>query len=261
MKKYYQYLGLVAIMLFSFYYTDQIATIVLNKNPLMQTINEQKNNYEVESVNAIVDGDYIIPGLNGLMVNAKDTYYNMQKLETFNEYYLVFEQVKPEVSLEKNRDKVIRQGNSLNRNIAFILEEENEISDYLLEQHIKADVLVTINSYQKNNFFEPVNNETKGFKSLENTLNLNKENKKLCLINENNIEVCKKNKNYLIEPTLTLKSNNYIDVKNNLANGSIIYISKNAHISDVKFLIKEIKFKNLNVVYLSELISEENRTN
>ena len=36
MRKYYQYLGLALIMVFSFYYTEKIALIVLNKNPLMQ---------------------------------------------------------------------------------------------------------------------------------------------------------------------------------------------------------------------------------
>lgn len=247
------------IMAFSFYYTDQIATIVLNKNPLMQSIKEQKANYEVSSVNAIIDGDYIIPGINGLEVNAKDTYYNMQKLEVFNKYYLVYEQTKPEVTLEKNKDKIIKQGNPKFRQISIILEEENNISDYLKSEKIQANILVTVATYQKNNYFEPINNEINGFKSLENSLNISKENKKLCIISENNKDLCKKNKSYLIEPTLFLKDNNLINVKNNIQNGSIIYISKNAHLSDVKLLLKEIKYKDLNVVYLSELISEENK--
>ena len=42
MRKYYQYFGLALIMIFSFYYTEKIALIVLNKNPLMQSIEEQK---------------------------------------------------------------------------------------------------------------------------------------------------------------------------------------------------------------------------
>ena len=66
LKKYFEYLGLALIMVFSFYYTDQIATIVLNKNPLMQEINQEKENFEVKSVNAIIEGDYITPGLNGI---------------------------------------------------------------------------------------------------------------------------------------------------------------------------------------------------
>lgn len=68
MRKYYQYLGLALIMVFSFYYTEKIALIVLNKNPLMQEINQEKVNYEEAFVNASIEGDYIIPGINGLLV-------------------------------------------------------------------------------------------------------------------------------------------------------------------------------------------------
>ena len=42
MRKYYQYFGLALIMVFSFYYTDMIANIVLNKDPLMIEINKEK---------------------------------------------------------------------------------------------------------------------------------------------------------------------------------------------------------------------------
>ena len=99
MRKYYQYLGLAIIMVFSFYYTEKIALIVLNKNPLMQSIHEEKDNYEEDFVNALIDGDYIIPGINGLEVNARESFYKMQELDTFNQYYLVFDQIKPEISL------------------------------------------------------------------------------------------------------------------------------------------------------------------
>ena len=90
MRKYYQYLGLALIMVFSFYYTEKIALIVLNKNPLMQEINQEKVNYEEAFVNANIEGDYIIPGINGLMVNTRESFYNMQSLDAFNHYYLVF---------------------------------------------------------------------------------------------------------------------------------------------------------------------------
>ena len=42
MKKYYKMFGIALIMAFSFYYTEQISLIVLNKSPLMITINEEK---------------------------------------------------------------------------------------------------------------------------------------------------------------------------------------------------------------------------
>ena len=258
MRKYYQYLGLALIMVFSFYYTEKIALIVLNKNPLMQEINQEKVNYEEAFVNASIEGDYIIPGINGLLVNARESFYNMQELEVFNQYYLVYEQVKPEISLEDNKDKIINKGNAKLKQMSLILEDTSSISEYLEENQYKADLLVDYASYQKGSYFEVINNDVEGFETLENSLNLNKENKYLCLVNQQNRELCLKKKHYLIEPTLTLNSTNYIDVKNKLESGSIILIDGDAKLSDIKLLLKEIKFKNYQIVYLSELISEEN---
>ena len=88
MKKYYKMFGIALIMAFSFYYTERISLIVLNKSPLMITINEEKEKYSIKSVNALIDGNYIIPGVNGIEVNARDSYYRMQELEIFDKYYL-----------------------------------------------------------------------------------------------------------------------------------------------------------------------------
>ena len=96
------------------------------------------------------------------------------------------------------------------------------------------------------------------FKSLENNLNLNKENKNICVLNNELKNICLKYHNYLIEPTLELNSTNYLDVKKNLQNGTIILIKSNAKLIDIKMLLKSLSFKNLNIVPLSELISEKN---
>ena len=258
MRKYYQYLGLALIMVFSFYYTEKIALIVLNKNPLMQEINQVKGDYEEDFVNAIIEGDYIIPGINGLQVNTRESFYEMQELDTFNRYYLVFDQVKPDVSLEDNKDKIIHRGNAKLKQVSIIFSEESVISDYFKEQNYKANLLVQLDTYKKNSYFELINNEVNGFDSLENNFNLNKENKNICVINDKNLDICLKKKKYLVEPTLILNGSNYIDVKNRLDSGSIILIDESAILSDVKLLLKEIKYKNYDIVYLSEMISEEN---
>jgi len=71
--------------------------------------------------------------------------------------------------------------------------------------------------------------------------------------------ICQKHKNYLVSPSLRLNNSNLLDVKKNLKNGSIIVIGDTAGLSDVKLLLKEIKYKDLELVYLSELISEVNK--
>ena len=258
MRKYYQYFGLALIMVFSFYYTEKIALIVLNKNPLMQSIQSEKENYEVDYVNAFIDGDYIIPGVNGLVVNTRESFYQMQKLDVFNVYYLVYEQISPEVSLKDNKDKIIRQGNPKLNKVSIILSGKSSISDYLESKNIKADLLVNLDNYQENSYFEVVNDEKGAYSSLENTLRLNKEGSNICVIHNMTYEECLETKNYIVEPTLVLDEYNYIDVKNKLNKGSIILALDTARLSDVKLLLKELQYKNLDIVYLSEIISEEN---
>ncbi len=259
LKKYYQYLGLAMIMAFSFYYTEKVASIVLNKNPLMQEIKKEKKSYEIESVNAIIDGEYIIPGLNGIEVNETETYYNMQSEATFNKYFLVYDQVKPEISLENNKDKIITKGNSKLHKVSLILESNGVIKDYFVSNKIKASILVDKATYQKKGFLEAINNDKDNFKSLENSLNETRENKNICVLNADIKDKCLKYHNYLVEPELVLKESNLIDIKKNIGNGSIILISNRAKLSDVKLLLKEINYKDLEMVFLSEIITEENK--
>lgn len=244
-------------MAFSFYYTEKAAEIVLNKNPLMVTINEEAKNYNVEFVNAQIKDNYIVPGLNGLMVNTKESFYKMQESDIFNKYFLVYNQVKPDISLEDNKDKIINKGNSKLKKVSLVLESDGKIGEYLKNKQIKADLLVTLDTYKPKGFFENINNDFSNFKSLENTLNLNKENKNICVVNNNNLEICKKNKKYLVEPTLTLKNANLSEIRKYIDSGSIIFISSSANLSDVLLILKEISYKDLEIVFLSELINEK----
>ena len=259
MKNYFKYLGVTVIIVLSFYYTEQVASIVLNKNPLMIKINEEKKNYEVKSVNAEIEGDYIIPGINGLKINAKDSYYKMQELETFNKYYLVYEQVKPEITLSHNKDKIIKKGNERLNKVSLIIEKESLVSDYLKSYNIKASLLTTMDSYTNKSYFELINNDLDNFKALEKNLSLNKQNKNICVLNYDLKDICIKNHNYLVEPTLVFNDNNLIDIKKELTGGSIILIKDNVKLDNLKLLIKEINFKDLEMVYLSEIITEENK--
>jgi len=258
LKKYYQYLGLALITIFSFYYTEQISSLVLNKNPLMITINEKSLEYNVQSVNAEIVGNTIIPGINGLKVNSRESFYLMQKEDIFNQYYLVFDQIKPEISIENNKDKIIQMGNRKLKKVSFVFDADHEIVSYFHANHLKASLLANLQTYPKESSFEVINHEVEGFKSLENALNLNKENKHICIVNDENKDICLKYKNYLVDPYLKLSNSNLADIKSKIGNGSIIYVNKSASLNDVKLILKEVKYKDLEVVYLSEMISEEN---
>ena len=77
----------------------------------MQNIEEIEEKYKEVATNAIIDGEYIVPGVMGRMVNKTKSFVNMKSFGVFNEYYLIFDNVKPDISLEDNKDKIITSGN------------------------------------------------------------------------------------------------------------------------------------------------------
>lgn len=259
MKNTYKYIGILVIMVFSFYYTEKIALMVQNNNPIMKQINEIKQDSQVSSVNAIIDGDKIIPGKNGLTVNSSKSYGVMKSFGTFNSYYLVYDQVKPKVSLENNKDKIIYKGNNSNKNVSFILQYDEKIINYLKSLNIKFDLLITKQEYKVLDGIEYINNDFDNYMQMDAILNKRKINNNLCYVeNEYHKKECIKKNKYLINTDLVLTNNNLVEIKNKITNGSIILISKNTNLDNIKLLINQVKFKGLNMVYLSNLISEEN---
>ena len=258
LKKIYKTVGFLGIMLFSFYYTEKIAIIMQNKSPIMQNIKEVENKYIEIATNATVEGEYITPGIMGRMVNKTKSFVNMKAFGIFNEYYLIFDDVKPDISLEDNKDKIIKEGNKEKKAVTYLLEEgQGSIKKYLEEQKIPASLLVTEKSYKNNNYFEQINNDIEKYKNVESLLNKNNQNKNICYVKKINKEFCKKEQKYLVEETFSLGATNIVEAKSKLKNGAIIFIKNSATLENFKILQKEVYFKGLEVIPLSEMITEK----
>lgn len=257
MKKFYKSIGLIAIMLFSFYYTEKIAIIMQNKSPIMQSINEVEDDYTVSATNASINGNYITPGISGRMINKTKSYVNMKSFGIFNEYYLIFDEVKPDISLEENMDKIINRGNPAKKGVAFLIEDNSTIKNYLEENKIAGSVLITENNYEKNSYLEQINNDSENYNNVESLLNKNNLNKNICYIKSLDKEFCYKNHKYLVKETYYLNGQNIVEAKNNIESGAIILIKPTANLEEFKILVKEINFKGLSIMKLSELIDEK----
>ncbi len=260
LKKFYKYFGIMAIMIFSFYYTEKIALLMRKKDPIYETIEVIKQDSNINSINAKITDDYIIPGLNGLAVNTEKSFQKMKSFGAFNKYYLIFDQIKPEISLEDNKEKIIEEGNPKKKGVAIILNPSKEIEEYFQQNNLKASLLITKDNFDKNSFFEQINDDS-NWKATDDLLNSINQNKKICLLNTYNEETCKKEKKYLVKPKLELTTSNIATIKSKINSGSIIKISKNAKLEDVKLLLKQIEYKGLSLKTLSELILEENTLN
>lgn len=254
--KYFRLIGIMSLLVFSFYLTDFVTELAINSNPLMQSIKNNSKNYYTESANATIENNTIIPGIKGKKVNEMESFLNMKDFGSFNINYLIYDQFKPDISLEDNLDKIIISGNKTKRQISLIIKNNEEILNYLKENNLKYSKLIKINENLDINENINIENEKENFKNLDTLLNKKGINKKICIINYSNIEECKKNNYYLVKNNIVLKNDNFIYELNNINLGSIILIDDKLSLENFCLFINKMKNNDIKYVYLSELIKE-----
>lgn len=228
-----------------------------NKSPIMQSINEIADSYAISATNANIEGNYITPGISGRMINKTKSYVNMKSFGIFNTYYLIFDEIKPDISIHDNKDKIIKKGNASKNAVAFLIDNNEKIQKYLEQNKLSGSILITESKYDKNSVLEQINNDLEKYSNVESLLNKNNQNKNICYTKTIDQEFCKKNQKYLIEETFFLSAQNIVEAKNKIESGAIILIKPTANLEEFMLLVKEIKFKGLEILPLSELIDEK----
>lgn len=258
MKKNIKYLLVLFLVLISFYITEKSAMFLRSKDPIMQTIREYSNTINTDAIDAVIDDNYIIPGLYGKKINEVKSLMKMKSLKTFNSIFLTMDDVKPNISIDNNKDKIINKGNEKKGAVSFILEnDESNYITYLISQNIDVSILVNKDTIN-NTKFEQINNDFNNYEYVEKLLNKDKTNTNICVLNRYNKNFCIRHKKYLIEPTYVLSSSNLVAVKNKIKSGDIILLKDSISSDDLSYLINYIKSKNLKIIKLSQLISEIN---
>jgi len=256
--KIFKYLGIILFMVFSFYYTSKITLYLNEKNPIMINIKANKDQYKVEPVMATIEAETIIPGINGLEVNVSASYRNMKHKGEFDPNFYIFSDIFPNDRLKDNLDKTIIKGNENKKAVSFVIQNNKDVQNYFIKNNIKVNIL-TEEYFDIDGQLINGNTDEEKYFELETLLDKNNKNYNLCIVNSLNKELCQNNSKYLINPSLTLNNNNIIEIKNNLSNGNIILIKENVKTETIVLLLNEIKFKDLSIVYLSDLISEERK--
>ena len=269
---------IILLLIFSFYYTNKMIEFLKEKDPIMKDIRKNSNKYKVDSINALIVGNNIIPGKKGKDIDYKKSYSKMKQYGSYNEVLTVLKDIKPVISIDDNYDKYIVSGNKEKRsvslvfkvykdtnmfNILNILESENVQGNFFidgtyLENNIlklknmnnhELEILSYNNSYDKSLF------ET----SISYLENVTGKGVKYCY-SENDIEVlnlCSKLKLHTIMPSLIIKNNLYREVKNNIDNSMIISIDiNNYNIRELTSTIDYIKGKGYKILLLRDLLSE-----
>lgn len=252
--KYFKLIGIMSLLVFSFYLTDLATEFAINSNPLMQTIKDNSKNYNTTSVNATINNNTIIPGIKGKVVNEIESFLNMKDFGSFNSNYLLYDLIEPEISLNNNKEKIIISGNKKIRQVTLLVRDTNLI-EYLKNNKYKYTKLIKYDDLlDKDNV--NIESDRLKFLDVDTLLNKKKLNNKICVIDYSNIENCKKKKYYIVKPYIVIKNNNMVSNISNIDNGSIIYLSDNLSLDNLKIIINLIKRKDMKLVYLSEIIKE-----
>ena len=107
------------LFIFSFLLIKSGVYIIRENDQLMKMLKEKQNIYNTPPVNAIITEHTMIPGINGRKINLNKSYNNMKGINEFKESLLVFDEIKPNKTINDIHNKVII-GNSKIKQIVIV---------------------------------------------------------------------------------------------------------------------------------------------
>lgn len=279
MKRVYPVILSCLLIAFSFYYTNKVAGIVRGKDPIMQSIKEEKANYERKAINANVSGDNIIPGKNGKKVNIEASFQKMSQYGKYNDSLYVFDEVEPEVSINTYFDKYVESGREDSKDVALVFDilrfdNMDDVLSLLESNNVTATFFVD-GLFMENNRSLLENVSKKGyeiellsynggydkiyFESSLHVLNdITKDRPKYCVAHYDKkevLDICNSLSLHTVIPSVDTSNNSFGVVKNKLRGGSIIGLS-NSRVN-LNTIINYIKQKGYNLVRLDTLLQEQ----
>ena len=269
------------LVLFSFYYTEKAIVLIESNDPIMKEIKDKGSEKEIDAINASIDGDYLVPGYNGLVIDLEESFTKMKGYGSYNEALLVFEEVEPSISIDDYYDKYISSGNGISTNIALVFPVDvNSYTDNVLNILKEMEVVGTffidgkfadnnttfvtdaiVNSNEVEVLSYNKSYDELLFKaSIDKIKTLTSTTPKYCYATYDNEEVlnlCSKLSMHTIIPTLRLDNNIYSSAKGNLRSGSIISVNlTESNVKELKVLINYIKQRGFTLVTLDTLLNE-----
>jgi len=259
--------------------TEKTALVVSDMDEIMIEIKENYNNYHTDSIDAIVDGNTIIPGISAKDVNINKSYKNMKQSGYYSDKLYIYDYTKPKISLSDNIDKYIIKGNSNKRMISLIFKvDSNDNIDDILNivnnYNINVTFFIDTNWFTNNNEligklindghnigilmddytdsnFEWMDMVIKKINNQRNSFCYSKED------NESNLVACVQKNNYTIRPIEISEKTPLVDIKKNLNAGSILSLDINSQVrKELSTIIIFIKSKGFNIDNLENHLLE-----
>ena len=267
-------LGIILLAGFSFYYTDKVSSIIKNSDPIMKRIKEEEKNMIVSKVDRVVIKDEFITGLNGCIVDEKESYNKMKSSGEYKEELLVMK----EDPVKKNDNLYIIGGNKEKRNISIILLNTNyNLSKYTKKNNIKInyfldgdylinniDKIIKISNYSYIYNYGRNNKYLSKYIVYDNSIIQNNfnNNSNYCLVSSKDdkvLNLCNKYNMKTIKKEY-INKDIYVNTKELLENGQI-FVYSNYKYDELVLTINYILSKGYNIVSLDELLSEKTKCN
>lgn len=271
MRKVFNTIGIVGLIVISFVYTEKTMTVVREYDSIMVKIKEQKN---IKGIDAIINDDTIIPGILERQINRKESYKAMKQYGYYNETLLIYDKIDNKISLKNNYDKYIISGNKTKNMVSLIFSlnwnsDIKKIKQIIDKYNIKVSFLVDDKWFDNNNELiqKLIKEEHTIISKYEsnfkwtNTIIRDVLNQKhqYCITDKRNSEIldnCSKEKAHIIL-TKTLNNNLVIELKKVLESGSIINFELNTNLEEqLDNMIKYIKSKGFIITNLIEHLEE-----
>ena len=255
MLKYGKYLYLMILLIISFVGTDLFVKHLKTQDPIYISIKELENEYKQEPIDARIDGNYIIPGVNGVVLDINNSYRKMKAKNAFLISELTSKETRPKISIFNYEDKIIKRANKYKKGVSLITSSD-DISAYLDKEVIPYSILTTTNNYQnKYQYGMRINNDYQKYKELDNNLKKIHESNKYCYYSEEIYNICLKYNKTVFTSSIYLNKDYLLNYQE-ISSGDIIFLERDLPIEGLSFILTNIEFKGLQILPLSILISE-----
>ena len=281
MKKFFQMVGILTLMVGSFVYTEKVGTTAKLNDTLLTEIKSKKDGYKENAIEPIINDDTIIPGVNGKEVDTEKSYEAMSKIGYFDDKLLVYKPLEVENTLDKNKDKYVINGNNTKMDVTLLFKVDNNddityiikllnqkeikatffIESKYLEKHHNQIIKLVQNGHTVGNLSNNEDYEDSDFVWMKTILtNIGPQIYNYCYTEKPNkeiLKICSIQNSITIMPQIIIKSKPYLNLKKQILPGSIVSLEVNSALNnEIETILNYISSKGYNIKSLEELLKE-----
>lgn len=281
MKKFFQIIGILTLMVGSFIYTDKITTASKETDELLLEIKSKKDGYKENATPPIIKDDTIIPGTSGKEVDVEKSYQNMRQVGYFDDKLLVYKKIPVDNPLDKNKDKYVIGGTNSKKEISLIFKttQNDDITNIIkilnknkikgsffidstyLEKHHNQIINLIEDGHTIGNLSNNEDYEDSDFVWLKTIItNIGPQTYNYCYTpkpNKKIIKICSIQDSFTIMPTKIIKQNPLMNIKKSLTPGAVISLEVDSALNNqIEAIINYILSKGYSIASLEDHLRE-----